>query len=405
MSVQGQASETTATQNVEWWFQWGDHSPAEKEKKARAFFLAARSALANEFLTAGPSCVVLEYEDLAEAHYHVMVFIERYPVEGAKPTPQAFVEAVMRYGGPKADNVTPYVRPASTLEKWLPERRQGAVGGAPGTGGYRISEVYAPTMIEYSQRDPQMEIPRDGPQQFAAYFAPTRHAAEKQKPAPPAATARSGEGANQMPRHTCAARPEPANRPRKPSKTLLIVGGVILGIVLLCAVLNGIANYNAQNPSHPLFEAAPSPLPAWQATALAQANSVQVVHAASGQLQTLDCTGSAGTQVYLPNGDWVLVPCPAESVRLTSLTVDQLPAALPANMTFVSAMKVEVAPPVTKLMQIEFAHLDVKYGTRMMTLYWRGDQWINEGLIQEAPGSPAKQYAAMDGLFVLAIQQ
>jgi hypothetical protein len=135
------SGQNPATKNAEWLFYW-DGSVAEKETKARAFFSAARSAMVNEFKHASPGCMVLEYEDLAQAHYHVMVFFERYPVGAAMETAVPFTECVLKYGGPRPDNVVPYRRPPTTMEKWLENIRQGSVSGAPGTGGSRIAETY-----------------------------------------------------------------------------------------------------------------------------------------------------------------------------------------------------------------------------------------------------------------------
>ena len=130
------------TNNVEWWFYW-DGSIPEKEKKARTFFAAAKSAMVNEFQNALPGCLVLEYEDLAQAHYHVIVFFEQYPVGASKETPDSFVECVVKYGGPKPDNVSSYARPTTTMEKWLQHIRQASLSVPPGSGGYRIADTYA----------------------------------------------------------------------------------------------------------------------------------------------------------------------------------------------------------------------------------------------------------------------
>jgi hypothetical protein len=130
-----------STINVEWWFHW-DGSVVEKEKKARSLFLVAKSVMVKEFQNATPGCLVLEYEDLAQAHFHVIVFFERYPVGSSKETPDTFIDSVIKSGGPKPDRVNPYGRPATTMEKWLQHIRQSTLNVPPGCGGYRIEDTF-----------------------------------------------------------------------------------------------------------------------------------------------------------------------------------------------------------------------------------------------------------------------
>jgi hypothetical protein len=131
-----------STKNAEWGFYW-DGSVAEKEKKARNFFAAARLTIIKEFQHASPSCLVLTYEDLAQDHYHVEVFFEQYPSSTLEEKPDYFVECVVKYGGAQPDRANPIIHTTSTTAaKWLQHAQQAAVGVPPGCGGYRIADTF-----------------------------------------------------------------------------------------------------------------------------------------------------------------------------------------------------------------------------------------------------------------------
>ncbi len=190
----------------------------------------------------------------------------------------------------------------------------------------------------------------------------------------------------------------PAPTTRKPKKALLIAGGVVLAVVLLCAGLNALASYNEQNPSTPLLQAPGTPLPPFQATILAEAYG-QLVHAASGEMQKMDCVANTGMTVILPSNDGVYVPCPADGVQVTSVSANQLPAPLPEGMTFLAAMDIEVSPAVTNMIRVDFSPAGREYSGTATILYWRTTQeWIQEGELLPT----GRTYATMDGLFVLA---
>jgi hypothetical protein len=193
----------------------------------------------------------------------------------------------------------------------------------------------------------------------------------------------------------------PAPTTRKPNRTLLIAGGVILAVVLLCAGANALAIYNEKNPSKPLLQAPGTALPPLQGTALAEAYG-QIVHAASGEVQNMDCSANTGMTVFLPSNDSVYIPCPADSVRLTSVGANELPAPLPEGMTFLAAMNIEVSPAVTNMIRVDFTPAGREYSGTAMLLYWRTTQeWIQEGELLPL----GRTYAAMDGLFVLVSKE
>ena len=167
---------------------------------------------------------------------------------------------------------------------------------------------------------------------------------------------------------------ESAPAPRKSNKTALIIVSLLLGVVLLCVVLNVIGN-NATGGTSP----APTVLgsaaaPPFQATILAGAYG-RIVHTSSGHTETLDCRQDPGMTVFLTNGDSAFIPCPAESATLISLGADQLPAALSQDLRFISGMDVQVSPSLSGTMRVEFAPPDASHLSGRTIAHWNGAQW------------------------------
>jgi hypothetical protein len=133
--------EFPALKNARWEFYW-DGSVAEKEQKARDFFKAAKKAILEEFKSVLPCCMLLAYEDLAQAHYYVQVFFEQYSSNEADK-PGYFVECVVKRGGPEPDRLTPYILSTTiSAEKWYTDQNNATFGIPPGCGGYRIADTF-----------------------------------------------------------------------------------------------------------------------------------------------------------------------------------------------------------------------------------------------------------------------
>jgi hypothetical protein len=101
--------------------------------------------------------------------------------------------------------------------------------------------------------------------------------------------------------------------------------------------------------------------------------------------------------LYLPNSDGVYVPCPANSVTVSSVGADNLPGALDPGLTFLSGMDVEVSPSLSGTIRVEFAPPLSKDPARLTVLHWDGAKW--ESLPVE---NVSKAKATTVGIFVLA---
>jgi hypothetical protein len=123
----------------------------------------------------------------------------------------------------------------------------------------------------------------------------------------------------------------------------------------------------------------------------------------------LNCTQYAGTDLVLPNGDHVLLPCPIGSTPGTSgslkgLTSSNLPGALDSKFTLVSGLDASVTPSLTGgMVTVSFKIPAGKTGANFAILYWDGTKWVNLGGSINPPGYFSVD-TSLTGDFVLVTQ-
>ena len=123
----------------------------------------------------------------------------------------------------------------------------------------------------------------------------------------------------------------------------------------------------------------------------------------------LDCTQYSGTELMLPNGDHVLLPCPIGSAAgttgtLSRVTVEKLPGKLDSKFTFISAFDAEVTPPVTSgMLTVGFKIPLGNEGSNFTILHWDGTQWVSLGGSPDTSGYFNVQTGSA-GFFVLVVQ-
>ncbi len=107
-----------------------------------------------------------------------------------------------------------------------------------------------------------------------------------------------------------------------------------------------------------------------------------------GQGYALDCTQYSGTELVLPNGDHVLLPCPiGNNAALTHVANNKLPGPVDSKFTFVSAMDSEVTPsPLNGTAMVSFTIPSGKQGAHFTILHWDGTKWVNLGGSATPPG-------------------
>ncbi len=111
-----------------------------------------------------------------------------------------------------------------------------------------------------------------------------------------------------------------------------------------------------------------------------------------GQGNPLSCTQYVGTELVLPNGDHVLLPCPIGSTPGTSgslhgLSSGNLPGTLDSEFSFVSSFDAEVNPGLTGgMMAVSFKIPSGKQGSTFAILHWDGTKWVNLGGSATPPG-------------------
>ena len=106
----------------------------------------------------------------------------------------------------------------------------------------------------------------------------------------------------------------------------------------------------------------------------------------------LDCTQYSGTDLVLPNGDEVLMPCPIGSTpgttgSLNRVTNENLPGKLDGKFTFVSSLDAEVNPSLTGgMMTVSFKIPAGEQGSNFTILHWDGSKWVSLGGFATPPG-------------------
>ena len=137
-------------------------------------------------------------------------------------------------------------------------------------------------------------------------------------------------------------------------------------------------------------------------------NTINVLDSA-GQGHALDCTQYAGTEMVLPNGDHVLMPCPIGSApgttgSLNRVINDNLPGKLDGKYTFVSAFDTEINPALSGgMITVGFKIPAGKQSANFTILHWDGSKWVSLGGLLNPPGYFSVQ-TNLTGNFVLVTQ-
>jgi Right handed beta helix region len=103
-----------------------------------------------------------------------------------------------------------------------------------------------------------------------------------------------------------------------------------------------------------------------------------------GQANGLECTQYSGTELVLPNGDQVLLPCPIGTATgtngsLSRIAIDKLPGALDSQYTFVSGIDLQVTPLLIGMMTVSFKIPSDKENAKFTILHWDGSKWVDLG--------------------------
>ena len=153
----------------------------------------------------------------------------------------------------------------------------------------------------------------------------------------------------------------------------------------------------------------PGPLP-WNVVNIPESGSQgSIIPVTGGTGVALDCTHYSGTDLVLPDGDQVLLPCPIGSTpgmsgSLRGLSNSSLPSPLDNKFTFVSAFDAEVTPSLTGgMMTVSFQIPSGKQGSNFTILYWDGSKWVNLGGSATPPGYFSAS-TNLTGDFVLVTQ-
>ena len=136
----------------------------------------------------------------------------------------------------------------------------------------------------------------------------------------------------------------------------------------------------------------PGPLP-WNVVNVPDSGGQgSIIPVTGGAGVALDCSQYSGTDLVLPDGDQVLLPCPIGSIPGTSgslhgLTSGNLPGTLDSKFTFVSALDADVTPSLTGgMMTVSFKIPSGKQGSNFAILHWDGTKWVNLGGSATPPG-------------------
>jgi hypothetical protein len=127
---------------------------------------------------------------------------------------------------------------------------------------------------------------------------------------------------------------------------------------------------------------------------------LNVIHVNGGEQNILTCDGFSGTELILPNGDRVILPCPnGDQASIDTLSSAQLPGALDGNFTFISGLDANVTPALLGSMTVKFTIPADQTDADFTILHWDGTQWEDLG------GDNASGFFRVDtgsaGVFVL----
>jgi hypothetical protein len=132
-----------------------------------------------------------------------------------------------------------------------------------------------------------------------------------------------------------------------------------------------------------------------------QSLPLNVIHIQGGEQIVLSCDGFSGTELILPNGDRIILPCPnGDQASLSMLTRAQLPGALDGNVTFISGLDAQVTPALLGNMIVKFAIPADQQAFDFTILHWNGTQWEDLGG-DKASNTFFSINASSTGIFVL----
>ncbi len=131
---------------------------------------------------------------------------------------------------------------------------------------------------------------------------------------------------------------------------------------------------------------------------------LNVINVNSGESNALDCTNFSGTELVLPNQDYVLLPCPTTgNATLTNKANNDLPNKLNSKYTFISAFDVEVVPSSNGSLIVSFKIPSDKQNANFTILHWDGAKWVDIGG-SKTPDGFFRAQTNLTGTFVLVTQ-
>ncbi len=114
---------------------------------------------------------------------------------------------------------------------------------------------------------------------------------------------------------------------------------------------------------------------------------LHLVPVAGAEQIDLDCVLYSATELLLPSGDHIIVPCPTSGkASLATLTRDNLPAAIEDGLSFLSGMDAEVTTPLSGPMIVDFTIPADKQDSDLAILRWNGSKWVDLGGAKTSDG-------------------
>jgi hypothetical protein len=111
---------------------------------------------------------------------------------------------------------------------------------------------------------------------------------------------------------------------------------------------------------------------------------LNVIEVGNGEDDAIDCTQFRGTELILPGGSQVTLPCPiVDHASLTSLTSDELPGPLPEGDAFGSAFTDAILrggvaqSTVDGVVTVSFVVPDRLKKADLAILFWDGSKWVD----------------------------
>ena len=153
-----------------------------------------------------------------------------------------------------------------------------------------------------------------------------------------------------------------------------------------------------QRPEDECILATPAVRPTVTVAPIREVHTINVV---DGTLYTLDCDLYIGTELVLPNGDKVTLPCPITGeASLSAVESDELPQVLEDGQTFVSALDVLVSPTLDGVITVAFKLQPDQTGAGLSILRWDDTEWTELSGIRTAEDF-LEARSGQDGVFAL----